>query len=72
MQDVQTDPIMHKKCRKRGKKAVTDAAKEARNAYRREWAKKNREKVKATQERYWAKKAERAAADQEEKQNGGK
>lgn len=51
---------------------MTDAAKEARNAYRREWAKKNREKVKATQERYWAKKAEQAAADQEEKQNGGK
>lgn len=36
---------------------MTEAALEARRAYKREWAKKNRDKVKAQQERYWAKKA---------------
>lgn len=35
----------------------------ARRAYQREWAKQNPEKVKAAQERYWAKKAEQAAAE---------
>ncbi len=35
----------------------------ARRAYQREWAKKNPDKVKAAQERYWAKKAEQAAAE---------
>lgn len=32
-------------------------AREARNAYQREWARKNRDKVKATQQRYWIKRA---------------
>jgi len=41
---------------------MTDAAIKARNAYRREWAKKNPDKVKAQQQRYWAKKAAEAAA----------
>lgn len=36
---------------------MTEQAKEARRAYKREWAKKNRDKVKAAQERYWTKKA---------------
>ena len=44
---------------------MTEQALEARRAYRREWAKRNPDKVKATQERYWAKKAAQAAADQE-------
>jgi len=35
----------------------TEAAKEARRAYKREWARKNPDKVKAAQERYWKKKA---------------
>ena len=43
---------------------MTEQAAEARRAYRRAWAKKNPEKVKAIQERYWAKKAEQAAAEQ--------
>lgn len=34
-----------------------DLARKAANAYKRDWAKKNREKVKAAQERYWAKRA---------------
>lgn len=39
-------------------KAGTDtAAAEARRAYKREWARKNPDKVKAAQERYWKKKA---------------
>lgn len=35
------------------------AIKEARRAYYREWAKKNRDKLKANQNRYWLKRAER-------------
>ena len=39
-------------------KSKTDsAAAEARRAYRREWARKNPDKVRAAQERYWKKKA---------------
>lgn len=41
---------------------MTEAAKEARRLYRREWNRKNRDKVKAAQERYWERKA--AALDQ--------
>ena len=39
---------------------MTEKAAEARRAYKREWYKRNREKVKAQQDRYWAKKAEAA------------
>lgn len=42
---------------------MTERAKEARRAYRREWNRKNKDKVKAAQARYWEKKA--AAQDQE-------
>lgn len=38
-----------------------DAA-EARRIYKREWNRKNRDKVKAAQDRYWQRKAEQAAA----------
>lgn len=38
-----------------------DAMKAARNAYRREWRKKNPDKVKAAQERYWLKRAAKMA-----------
>ena len=37
---------------------MTDEARAARNAYRREWSRKNKDKLKEYQERYWAKKAE--------------
>ena len=40
---------------------MDDKARAAQRAYRREWAKKNRDKVKAYQEKYWAKKAEEMA-----------
>lgn len=36
---------------------MTEAALEARRAYKREWARKNKDKVKAQQERYWKRKA---------------
>lgn len=38
-----------------------DKARAARNAYKREWAKKNPDKVRAQQNRYWAKVAEAQA-----------
>lgn len=42
---------------------MTEQAAAARRAYKRKWARENKDKVKAQQERYWAKKA--AAAEQE-------
>lgn len=41
---------------------MTDAAKEARRAYKRAWNKANPEKVKAYQANYWQKRAEQSAA----------
>ena len=41
---------------------MTEAAKEARRAYRRKWNRENRDKVRAAQVRYWDKKAQEAAA----------
>lgn len=41
---------------------MNNKAKEMRRAYKREWYKKNKDKVKAAQERYWNKKAEETAA----------
>lgn len=45
---------------------MTEEAKQARLAYRREWAKKNPDKVKAIQERYWEKKAAAQKAEAEQ------
>lgn len=42
------------------KVTMTEAAREARNAYQRRWAKENPEKIKAAHARYWEKKAEQA------------
>ena len=47
---------------------MTDEAKAARNAYRREWYRKNPEKRKEYQARYWAKKA--ASERQKTAENG--
>ena len=41
-----------------------NGARAARNAYRREWARRNPEKVRAMQQRYWQRRAEREAAAQ--------
>lgn len=43
--------------------SVNDKAREMRREYKREWNRRNKDKVKAAQERYWQKKA--AAAEQE-------
>lgn len=39
---------------------MNERAKEARRAYKREWNRRNRDKVKAAQERYWSRRAEAA------------
>lgn len=36
---------------------MNDRARSARNAYRRQWARGNKDKIRAQQERYWEKKA---------------
>lgn len=46
-----------------------DDARAARNAYLREWRKRNKDKVKAAQERHWQKVAEKQA-EQKEAVNG--
>ena len=43
---------------------MTAEAKEARNAYRREWYRNNKDKAKAQRERYWQKKAEAMKAEE--------
>ena len=50
-------------------KDLSQEAKEARNAYYREWRKKNPEKMKRYQENYWKKKAQKMQeqAEKEEK-----
>ena len=45
---------------------MTDAAREARRAYKRKWNRANRDKVKAAQARYWDKKAREAAEAEQE------
>lgn len=48
--------------------SMTEAAKEARRAYKREWNRRNPEKVRAAQERYWMRKAQQAQETQGERQ----
>ncbi len=43
-------------------KGMSEAAREARNAYKRKWAKENPDKVKAANRRYWERKAQEAEA----------
>lgn len=44
---------------------MTEEAREVRNAYYREWYKKNKDKVKAQREKYWEKKAAEAKESKE-------
>ena len=44
---------------------MNEKAREARRAYKREWNRRNAEKVKAAQARYWERKAAAAEAAQE-------
>ena len=46
---------------KAGGMMLSEHAKAARRAYKAEWARKNPDKVRAQQERYWAKRAAKAA-----------
>lgn len=43
---------------------LSEQAAEARREYRRKWARENKDKVKAQQERYWEKKTKAAKAEQ--------
>ena len=45
-------------------KGMSEAAREARNAYKRKWAKENPDKVKAATRRYWEKKAQEAQTEE--------
>lgn len=47
---------------------LSDAAKAARRAYKREWNKLNPDKVKAAQVRYWEKKAHRGKEVKDDEQ----
>ena len=47
---------------------MTDEARAAKNAYQREWKRKNIEKTRAAAERYWEKKANEL---KQERQQGG-
>lgn len=42
---------------------LSDEAREARNAYRREWYAKNKDKAREQQERYWTRKAAELAEE---------
>lgn len=45
---------------------MDEKAREARRAYKREWNRKNRDKVKAAQDRYWARKAAQMEAEEQD------
>jgi len=47
--------------KKKEKNAMSEAARKARNAYQRQWAKNNPDKVKEINRRYWERKATKAA-----------
>ncbi len=47
---------------------MTEQAKAARRAYKREWNQRNKDKVKEAQARYWERKAAKAAQDQQQEQ----
>lgn len=44
---------------------MDEQAKEARRAYQREWRRRNRDKMKEYQARYWTRKAEKADSAQQ-------
>lgn len=47
---------------------MNEQAKEMRRAYKREWNRRNRDKVQAAQQRYWERKAAAAQAEHEKQQ----
>lgn len=59
-----------KEAKKQGAQGMNEKAKEARRAYKREWNRKNRDKVKAAQERYWIRKAMKDSRNQQAEKDG--
>jgi hypothetical protein len=51
---------------------MSEAAREARRAYYREWNKNNKEKVQEHQRRYWERKAAKAKEQEQAKAKRGK
>ena len=51
---------------------MTEKAKEARRQYKREWNRRNPDKVQAAQERYWSKKAAEMERQNEEAERDGR
>ena len=49
-----------------------DAGRNARSAYQREWRRKNKDKVKSYQERYWERRAIREEMTREEENTDGR
>lgn len=47
---------------------LSDEARELRNAYMREWRRKNKERVKQTQANHWERKAEELRQEREKEQ----
>ena len=47
---------------------LSDKAKEARREYKRKWARNNRDKVKAANDRYWERRAAERAADHQQQE----
>lgn len=50
---------------------MTEEAREARRQYKKEWARKNADKVKRYQENYWQHKAEQQAGQDEKETDPG-
>lgn len=53
------------------KKSIADAGREARNAYKREWYRKNKEKQREYERRYWNRKADSDTQKTEENGRAG-
>ena len=51
-------------------KEISEKAKEAQRAYLREWRRKNPEKVRENNRRYWERKAQQMAAQEKETEVG--
>lgn len=51
---------------------ATEAAKEARRAYKRRWAKENPDKIREQQRRYWERQAARMKEQEAQGEEGGK
>ena len=50
---------------------LTEQAKAARRAYRAEWARKNKDKIRRQQERYWEKRAAQMAQEAQQTPDAG-